>query len=110
MHDVAGIHETKADAPADRRGDMRVSELEFGVVDLRLIRRNRTIELADQRGLRVQLLLGDHPFLEEQFESFEIYFGIPALGLILGKLPQGLFQLDLKGTRVNLRENLSFVN
>jgi len=31
-------------------------------------------------------------------------------GLILGKLPQGLFQLDLEGTRVNLREKIAFVN
>jgi len=37
MHNVTGIHETKSDAPADRGGDMGVSELEFGVVDLSLI-------------------------------------------------------------------------
>jgi len=35
--------------------------------------------LADQRCLSVKLLLGNDAFLEEQLESFEIYFGVPAL-------------------------------
>ena len=89
---------------------MGVSELEFGVVDLSLIRGNRSIELPDQCGLGVKLLLGNHAFLEEKFEPFEIYFGVSALGLILGKLPQGLFQLDLEGAGVNLREKIAFVD
>src|SRR5216684_1582354 len=110
MHNVAGVHETKANAPTDRCRNVRVSELEFGVVDRGLIRCNRSIKLADQSSLRVELLLGNDAFLEKKLESLEIHFGVPALGLILGELPQGLFQLDLEGTGIDLCEKISFVD
>jgi hypothetical protein len=110
VHNIAGVYEAKANAPTDRCGNVGISELEFGVVDLRLIRRNRSIKLADQRGLRVELLLRNDAFLEKKLESLEIHFGVPALGLIFGELPLGLFKLDLEGTGVDLREKIPSVD
>src|SRR6266849_4502007 len=110
MHDVAGIHKTQADAAADRRGDTGIGELQLGVVDLTLIRRDGAIKLADERGLGIELLLGDHAFLKKKLESFEINLGVSAQSLIFGQLPLGLRKLDLEGTRIDLREKLSFVD
>src|SRR5260370_7013660 len=74
------------------------------------IRRDGAIKLADQCGLRIKLLLGNDAFLKKKFESFEIYLSVSALSLIFGELPQGLRELDLEGTRIDLREKLSFVD
>ncbi len=56
------------------------------------------------------LLLGNDAFLKKKFESFEIYLSVSALSLIFGELPQGLRELDLEGTRIDLREKLSSVD
>jgi hypothetical protein len=89
---------------------MGIRELEFRVVDLALIRSNRSVKLADKRGLRVELLLGNNVFLEKKLESFEIHFRVSALSLIFGELSQCLFKLDLEGSRIDLREEISFVD
>jgi len=39
-----------------------------------------------------------------------IYFRVSALRLVLGELPQRLFKHDLKGTWIDLREKVSFVD
>src|SRR5713101_7985767 len=106
MNDVAGINETQADAAADRRGDAGIRELQLGVIDLALIGLNGAVKLANQRRLSVELLLGDDAFLKKKLESLEIHFGVSALSLIFGQLPQGLGKLDLEGTRVDLREKI----
>ena len=59
MDDVADVHLAQADAPADRRGDVRIGKLQLGVVDRRLVGLNRAFELAYARRLRIELLLGD---------------------------------------------------
>src|SRR5260370_16879558 len=107
MHDVAGIAEAETDTAADRCGDAGISELQLGVVDLALIRRDGAIKLADQCGLGVELLLRDHAFLKKKLESFEISFGVFALGLILGELPHSLCKLALAATRTHLSQNIS---
>src|SRR5260370_4989528 len=110
MHDVAGIDETYTDAAGDRGRDAGISELELGVVDLALIGGDGAIKLADQCGLCIKLLLGNDAFLKKKFESFEIYLSVSALSLIFGELPQGLCELDLERTRIDLREKVSFVD
>src|SRR5260370_5942691 len=110
MHNVAGIDETQADAAADWRSDPGIRELQLGVVNLALVRRDGAVKLPNQCSLSVELLLRDHAFFEEEFVALKIDLGIFALGLVLGELPQGLLQLDLKGTRINLREEIAFVD
>src|SRR5260370_25426847 len=110
MDDVADIDEAEPDTTADRRGDAGIRELERGVVDMALIRRDGTIKLANQCGLRVELLLGNDGFLKKKLESFEIHFGVSALSLIFGQLSQGLCKLDLEGTGIDLCEKISFVD
>src|SRR5712692_1222418 len=110
MHDVAGIHKTQADAAADRRGDTGIGELQLGVVNLALIRRDGAIKLADERVLSIELLLGDDAFLKKKLESFEINLGVSAQSLILGELPLGLCKLDLERTWIDLCEKVAFVD
>src|SRR5260370_16702880 len=107
MGDVGGIDEEEAGTAADRCRDAGISEMQLGVVDLALIRRDGAIKLADQCGLGVELLLRDHAFLKKKLESFEINFGVFALGLILGELPHSLCKLDLKRTRIDFFQKIS---
>ena len=81
--------------------------MQFGVIDLALVGLDRTIELADGCGLGVELLLGDDAFLEKQFVTLQVHFGVVALGLILGELTLGLFELNLKGARIDFREQIA---
>src|SRR3981189_3114290 len=99
MHNVAGIDEAETNTAADRRGDAGISELEFSVVDLALIRLDGPIKLANECSLRVKLLLGNDAFLEKKIASAVIYFIVSALRLGLGEIPHRLFMLDLQGTR-----------
>src|SRR6266513_1402713 len=110
MHDVAGIHEAKTDAAADRRSDAGIGELELGVVNLALIRGNGPINLANQCALSVELLLGDDPLFEEKLVPLKIDLRVFALGLVFSELPQRLLKLDLEGTRIDLREKIALVN
>jgi hypothetical protein len=110
MHDVADVNEAQADAAADRCGDPGITELQLGIVNRPLVRFNGAIELAHKRGLGIELLLGDNAFLEQKFESLKVNFGVPALSFILGELTLSLFELDLKGTRIDLRKNFALVN
>src|SRR5260370_4003000 len=110
MHDVSDIDEAETDAAADRRGDARISKLEFGVVNLALIGSNGPVKLADQRGLRIELLLRDDALFEEKHVPLKIYLCVFALGLVFGEFPQRLPKLDLEGTRIDLREKISFVS
>src|SRR5229473_175919 len=72
MHDVAGIHEAKTDAAADRRSDAGIGELELGVVNLALIRGNGPINLANQCALSIELLLGDDALLEGNADQLAV--------------------------------------
>jgi hypothetical protein len=110
MHDVAGIHEAETDAAADRRSDSRIGELELGVVNLALIRLNGAINLANQCALSVELLLGDDALFEEKLVPLKIDLRVFALGLVFSELPHRLLELDLEGTRIDLREKIPLVN
>src|SRR4029077_16866400 len=110
MHDVPGVDEAQADAAADRRGDAGICQLQLGVVDLTLIGRDSAIKLPNQRGLSVELLLGDHAFLEKKLEALKIDFRIFALCLVFSELPQRLPKLYLERPRIDLREKISLVD
>jgi hypothetical protein len=60
--------------------------------------------------LCIKLLLRNDAFLEEEFVALTIHFGVFALGLVFGELAQSLFQLNLKGPRIDLREKIAFVD
>ena len=84
--------------------------MELGVIDLRLIGFDRAIELAYGGALRIELLLRNDAFLEKQLKALKVYFGVLALSHILCKLAFGLFKLNLKRARVNLRKEFALLN
>jgi hypothetical protein len=57
MNDVARIDLPQADAPAERRRNVAVDDVQFRGLDLRLIRAHGSIQLVHERLLRVDLLL-----------------------------------------------------
>src|SRR2546421_12937020 len=110
LDDVADIDEAETDAAADRRSDAGIGELEFGVVNQALIRCNGAIKLTNQCCLGIELLLRDDAFFKEQLITLKIDLGVLPLRLVFSKLSQSLLKLDLEGTRINLGEEISFVD
>lgn len=86
MHDISYIHEPQPDPPADRRGDMRIDNLQLGVVDRALVGFDCAFELPDLRLLRVYLLFGYHALFVEKLISLVIDLHVPQLRLILRQL------------------------
>ena len=66
MNDIAGIDQAKPNSAGDRRSDVRIDQLQLGVINLGLIGFDGAIELADRSSLGVQLLLGNDAFLKKQ--------------------------------------------
>src|SRR6266700_506584 len=110
VNDVPGIDKTKTNASGDGRCDARICQLKLGVVDLSLIGFDSAIELADGSGLRIELLLRNNSFFEEQLKTLEVSFGILALRDVLGKLAFGLCQLNLERPGIDLREKIAGLN
>src|SRR5205807_1548369 len=109
VHDISRVNEAQADAAIDGSGDPAISELKFGIVNLALIGFDGAVKLTDKRGLRIELLLRDHAFVKKKPVTLQVGFRVLALGLILGKLAFGLFELDLKRPRINLYEKIALV-
>src|SRR5260370_40366818 len=110
MHNVANINSAQSNSSRDRSGDLGISELQVGIADGGLVGLNRARKLAHLRSLSVHLLLSDHLFVPQRFVALQIYLGIVELGGIASQLPVRLFQLNLKGTRIDLGEQISFVH
>jgi len=49
VHHVALVHQPQADSPRQRRRDFAVNQLQFGVVDRRLVRFQRALILIHER-------------------------------------------------------------
>jgi len=60
--------------------------------------------------LRIELLLWNDAFLEEQLKALEVASASFALREVLGKLAFGLFQLNLERPGIDLREKIAGFN
>src|SRR4029077_3354743 len=107
VDDVAGIDEAETDTSGNGSGDAGVRQLKLCIIDLRLIGLDRSVELTDRGALRIELLFWDNAFLIQQLETFQIHLGIFALGDIFGQLTLGLFELNLKRTRIDFGKEIA---
>src|SRR5258708_8502031 len=87
MHHVAYVHQPESNTSADRRGNSRVDQIQFYVVNLGLVRADRAFELAYQGALPVQLLLCDHTVFEQLLETSDISFRLLPSQLLLEHTP-----------------------
>ena len=101
MNDVAGVDLAQADDSADRRGDARIDELQFRVVDLPLVGFDRALVLAHQR------LLGVDVLREERAIALEVELGVLEQRLILRQLSLCLSELHFERSRVDLGEQFA---
>jgi len=107
MDDVARIDEAHPGAPADRRADRRVVELDLGGVDLRRVGGDRRLELRHLRQLRVDALPARILALAEILEAREVELGIGEQRLVLRLLGDRLIELRLVDHRIDLAENIA---
>jgi len=84
--------------------------LEFGVVNLRLIRLDRAFELAHLRLLRIDLLARYHSLFEQQLIALVVDLDVFELRLVFRELAFGLFELYLERTRIDLDERVTLVD
>ena len=104
---VAGVDLTQADAAGCGRGDARVAQLQFGVVDHAAIVLDGALILPDESLLGVELLLGDGILGPEIAVARQVEAGVVQLGRVARQLAVGLRQLRLERRRVDFRQQLS---
>src|SRR5207237_2109544 len=94
--DVSFIDQSQSDLAADRRDDSRVRDLKIGVINLSLVRLNRTIVLPDRCDLEVELLLWNEPLIEQQLVPLLLDLRRLKQRLVASQLSPGLRKLHLK--------------
>ena len=106
-HDVARVHLPQAHAPADRRHDPGVRELQLGVGDPALVGLHRGFVLPHQRLLGVDLLAGDRVLREQRAVALEVQARVLEQRLVARELPGGQRELDLERPRIDLGEEVA---
>ena len=107
---IALIDLTQANATVDWRDDVRVLQIEFGRVDLCLIRIDRADVLIDQRALRVELLAGNCIFFDQRFIAREVQFCIDQQRLVAPQIAFGLLQRRLVGPWIDLHQEIALMD
>ena len=92
---------------ADRRCHAAVGELQLGAVDLALVGLDRALVLANQRFLRIDLLLRNRILREQRTVALEVELRVLEQRLILGHLALRLRQLDLERAGIDLGKELA---
>src|ERR1700722_17177149 len=85
---------------------MSERQLQFCAVNRGLIGLDGPVKLTYLSLLRIQLLLGNNTFVEQQFEALKIGFSVLALSLVFGQRTLRLLQDYLKRPRIDLRQHI----
>ena len=107
MDDISRIDLPQSDPAADRRDDARIGELQPGIVDRALVGLDGPLKLANQRRLRVDLLLGDRILREQRLVALEIDLRVFQLRLVARHLSVRLRQHHFERPRIDLREQVA---
>jgi len=104
---VAGIDEADAGPAVERRGDARIAELKFCVVDCGLVRQQRRLQLSDQVLLRVVGLACREAAIDQRSRTRKVAIGSVELGKVARLRGLGLPQQYLEGPRIDLHEKIA---
>ncbi len=104
---VSLVDLAQADAPGDRRHDVRVLQVHLGRADLGLIRLDRADVLIDERALRVELLAGDGILLDQRFIALQIELCVDQQRLVAAQVSLRLFERRLVGARIDLHDEIT---
>jgi hypothetical protein len=110
MNDVAGIDEAEACLAAEGRTDRRIAELGLRIIDRGLVTLDLGIELVDLGLLRVQLLPRGVILLGKSAVALKIELRIFQIGLVLRLFGLRHFECRLKGSRVDLHQQIPFIH
>ena len=104
---VAEVGLAQAQATRDGGRDPGIAQLQLGRIDLTLIGRHRTLQLAHQRGLGIDLLAGNRVLGLQFLVALQIELRILELGLIACQRALHLRQRGSKAARVDLGQQLA---
>src|SRR5205823_8923816 len=107
VDNVSRIDLAQADSSRERRGDARVRELQLRAFDWTLVRFDRSFILFDRGSLGIELLLGNGVLAVQDPVTFQINACICEKRLVALHLTFGLRELNLKGTRIYFRNQIS---
>ncbi len=110
LHDISGIDQPQSHAPGDRRGDMRVYQIDLGIRQLALVIFHRAFILQHDLLLIVKLLLGDGVAIQGLLVAFQIDLGFPQNRLIVRQLSLDLRQCRLIRARIDFDERVALSN
>src|SRR6202158_2866405 len=105
---VALIDEPQSYAAGQRRFNLAVGQLQFLIVNLRLLGAYSSLQLSYGRILRIHLLLRDDTFFVQLVIAPVVDSGVVELGLVAGQLSLHLLQRHLEGPGIEFREEIAF--
>ena len=105
MHDVALVDQSDACPASQRRGNRRVVELAFRVVDGRLVALNLRFELRYRGALGTDLLFGREIARRQIGKPLQVELCIGEVGLVLNLYC--LIVRGLKRSRIDLRQEIA---
>src|SRR6267378_3186818 len=98
---VALIDEPQSDAAAQRGCNFAINQLQFFVVNLRLISAYCSLQLSYHRVLRIHLLLGDNALFMQLVIPCIVDSGVVELGLVAGQLSLHLLNSTTPGSTMH---------
>src|SRR5882757_7620514 len=107
---VALIREPQPDPAAQRSCNLAINQLQFFVVNLRLVGAYSSLQLSYGRILRVHLLLRDHALFMQLVIPCKVNSGVVELGLVAGQLSLHLLQGHLERPGIDFGQEIAFPN
>ena len=107
MHDVALVDQSDACPASQRRGNRRVVELAFRVVDGRLVALNLRFELRYRGALGTDLLFGREIARRQIGKPLQVKLCIGEVCLVLNLFGYCLIVRGLKRSRIDLRQEIA---
>src|SRR6185312_7895513 len=107
MNDVAGVHKTKTHPARDRRGDIRINDLQLRVIHSRRSLLNRPLKLFNRGRLRIYLLLRNRVLLDQALIALKVSAGVVQIRSVTRQRPFRLMKLDFEGPWIDYRDDIS---
>ncbi len=107
---IAGVHQTQADPPVDRRHDVGVGQVQRLGVDLGLVGAHRALILRDDEFLVLRGLGGDRILLQQRIVTGLVEPGLIEQALVMGELALVLRLQRLIGAGIDLGKEFALLD
>ncbi len=109
-HQIAGLDAQAAGAPGNRRADLRVGQLQLGLIENGAVRVHRGLQRLDLGGGNVVFLARDVVLLQQRPQPRFLRLCLHQLRLVASNRGAHLLDRRLHGTRIDAEQNLPLLH